>query len=165
MRAVLFLAVILVAACESSTDVGDDSVLVRTDAQSYRAERTATELRIAMKVTYQNPLDDTLYVGHCGSLGTGLYKRTRAGWQLAAASGSLDCGRYTLAIPPHSTKTIDVLFDGCPAGSNCYPQFQTNEFDGEYRLEFEEVLLHFGDQALQRDIDRSMRVSNSFMMN
>jgi hypothetical protein len=159
---VLILAA-AVGACDSPT-ANTDTPNVQTGSASYFVEDAAFGgIVIKVDITFTNTLPETVYIGHCGGMPSRLEKRLGLRWMPVGGEGTLDCGGTTAVLDPGETYSRTIQFIGMPRGSNSYPQFETDDLPGEYRIVLTEVATDRSEgDPVGRLIPHRQRTSNTF---
>lgn len=151
-----------IAACDSPT-ANNPGPNVQTGASSYAVEDLSFGRVIPVDVTFTNTLSEIVYIGHCGGMPSRLEKRHGLRWVLVGGEGTLDCGGTTVVLEPGKTYSRTIRYYGMPRGSNSYPQFETDDLRGEYRIVLTEVAVDRSDaDPVGRLIPHRNRSSNTF---
>lgn len=151
-----------IAACDSPT-ANNPGPNVQTGASSYAVEDLSFGRVIPVDVTFTNTLSETVYIGDCGGMPSRLEKRLGLRWVLVGGEGTLDCGGTTAVLEPGETHSRTIRYYGMPRGSNSYPQFETDDLPGQYRIVFTEIAVDRTETDLiGRLIPHELRTSNTF---
>lgn len=139
-----------------SAAIQTDSLLVHL-----RAGPTAYAATAPIRVTMYNPLADTLFLQHCQSeTAPTLEKRIGAAWVPVWQAIFPTCSMPPIAIAPGDHYALSITFVAGRKGSSIWPQFQTDDVPGVYRLAWNDVAL--SGAAPSASID--YHVSNAFAM-
>jgi hypothetical protein len=141
--------------------------LLRTESPSYTLESDGRGWSTSIDFTYKNIGSDTVYVVNCnGAVLMRLQVRDGGEWEDAWYPEGDSCLSPPIVIEPRTVHRGRVGIWGAELGSSSYNAFRTTELEGEFRLVWDQIVLHYspGFQSFGDTLPTNARVSNSFRL-
>jgi len=160
-------AAVVIAACDSPTDLARVPGALQTDQLSYQLRTTTWGLETEIGVTYTNHRREPVFLArrcHDG-YAVALHKKEGDDWVTGLNVVVPDCLGEVIPLGAGESFRITIGIDAGAKGSNNYPQFEPATVDGDYRLELFDVYLSDPTPLTSlRQAPRAYRVSNTFTL-
>jgi hypothetical protein len=171
------LLLVLLGACEASDPrvdsaspsafTRDVAPLFQTDSLSYVLRDNGSAYVGIIGVTLTNRTGGPVYIVNCNGIASvNLQKRFNSSeWQNVWSPVSPACLSPPITVRAGETHRISLGITGGHPGSSIFPQFSTDQIEGEYRILWRDVLSSYRDRAPFGDtLPLESRISNRFMI-
>jgi hypothetical protein len=133
---------LLLLGCNAITGLWNDrdvTASFQTHHSEYRWEEVsvgdAAGLKVNIPFTYTNQRDDTIYIANCeGRTPKRLEMMYQGRWRNVFSPIVGACDDPAITIPPRQTYTVTIVLLGLYPSHGIYPQFETTELDGLFRI-------------------------------
>lgn len=114
------------------------------DSAGYTLRTDSAALTASIGYTFRNALADTVYVVNCnGQVTMDLQKRVADGWESVWHGATNGCLSPPLEIGPGDAMSGRLEVWGALPGDPSLPTFTTDRLDGEFRLVWHQLRLHY----------------------
>lgn len=153
--------------CEASTGLArDNERLIQTESLAYDLRSDGLGLRVEIGYVFTNRTGATVYLVNCrGAFALRLEREVEAVWRTAWGPVLNQCLSPPIVIESGATFVDTLHVWGGPPGSNSYPQFDTDDPSGTYRIVWEAALSSYQDRLpFGPQIPLEARISNRFTL-
>lgn len=145
----------------------DEGAPIRTDATEYALEPESGGLGTEIAYTFTNVTGADVYVVNCnGAFALHLERQVGDEWEVAWVPAIPQCLSQPIVIEPGERSEHTLHVWAALPGEEIYPQWDTPDLDGVYRIVWTDALTSFdgSDYPFGEDIPLEARVSNGFRL-
>jgi hypothetical protein len=168
-RAVLLASCLWAAiSCDTVTapDPGprDANALFQTGSLEYTLRRNSWGFETIVDVVFMNSTSRTAHFLNCrGGTHVRLEKLVDDAWKAVWNPVLLDCLSAPISVEPGQSTSLSIWVAGSLPGTNHYPQFQTTELSGIYRLAWFDLVHDYqASPPWGEPLPEGARISNRF---
>jgi hypothetical protein len=172
MKSTIFPVILMIllssASCDSPLSVERDAdAAIQTDRLEYTLREAGSGFEVEIPYSFTNTTGSKVYLVNCNQYVEALLElKAFDGWVVGWAPALEDCLSPPIIIEPGEVFQDTIRVHAARFGSNTYPQFQSADPEGVYRIRWENALTSFdADQyPFGEPLPLDGRVSNRFVL-